>query len=232
MTIQRRKIFVTGTDTDVGKTFVATAILLAAKNRGLSTGALKPVAAGCEQTVDGLRNTDALMLQQAATLDLYYEQVNPIALEAAIAPHVAAQQIGRRLDIERIAGFCRGAMMQPADLWLVEGAGGWRVPLNHRQYFSGIAQTLQLDVVMVVNMQLGCINHAVLTAEAIERDGLKLAGWVANTVHEPMAAYAQNLETLDTLIRAPRLGEIPYIASGDPAEAADYLALDSLFSAS
>lgn len=224
----KQKYFITGTDTDAGKTFVAAALLHAANSCGKSTAACKPVAAGCEQTDDGLRNSDALILQAAASRKMPYQQINPIALEPAIAPHIAAQEAGQRLQASRIAGFCRGVLMQGADFTVIEGAGGWRVPLNPRETFADIARELQLPVILVVAMRLGCINHALLTVEAIQRDGLPLAGWVANRVDSEMSRYKENLMTLQQLIHAPMLGEVPHIASGNPADAAQFLSLETL----
>ena len=205
------KFFVAGTDTDVGKTVIAQGLLVAAARQGLSTLALKPVAAGCEQTPDGLRNSDALALQAAMTETLHYEQVNPVALEPAIAPHIAAAQAGRRLTVAQLTGFCRGALMRRVDFALVEGAGGWRVPLNAGESLAGLAKSLNLPVILVVGMRLGCINHALLTAEAIARDGLPLAGWVANRVDPNMSEYEANLATLKQMIPAPCLGEVPFL---------------------
>ena len=124
----KKSYFVAGTDTDAGKTLVACALLAKAQSQGLSTAAVKPVAAGCQRTPDGLRNDDALQLLNQCSLPLYYEQVNPVAFEAAIAPHIAAQQQGRNMQVDRLAGFTLGVMAQGANLTLVEGAGGWRVP--------------------------------------------------------------------------------------------------------
>jgi dethiobiotin synthetase len=162
----RKTFFIAGTDTDVGKTLVAAGLLVAAKNHGLTTAALKPLAAGCEKTESGLRNADALLLQSVITQPLMYEQINPIALESAIAPHIAAQQEKRILSADRIAGFCRGSLNQ-ADFTLVEGAGGWRVPLNPQETLADVAKILRLPVILVVGVRLGCINHALLTVEAI-----------------------------------------------------------------
>mgnify|MGYP001347447597 FL=1 len=134
----KKTYFVTGTDTGVGKTIVAAAILEAAKAQGKRTLAMKPIASGCEQTPDGLRNEDALMLQAAMTEQLAYDAINPIAMEPAIAPHVAAQQAGKQLSAQRLVGFCRGMQIRPADLMLVEGAGGWRVPLNDRETYAAV----------------------------------------------------------------------------------------------
>lgn len=226
----RHNFFVAGTDTDAGKTLVAAALLERARQGGLRTLAMKPVAAGCEATPEGLRNADALLLQQHMTETLGYDQVNPVALEPAIAPHIAAEQAGRRLQVERLAGFCRGVLMQPADLLLIEGAGGWRVPLNAVENLSGLAKTLELPVILVVGMQLGCINHALLTAEAIQRDGLTLAGWVANRRDPAMACYQENVATLKARLAAPCLGEVPRLTRPDPVLAAAHLTLKPVIS--
>lgn len=215
--------FVTGTDTDVGKTVIAAGLLAAANARGLSTAAIKPVAAGCERTPDGLRNADALLLQRTMSLPLSYTEINPVALEPAIAPHIAAERAGVRLTAARLAGICRGVIMQRADLTLIEGAGGWRVPLNPREYLSQLAVELQLPVILVVGMRLGCINHAVLTAEAIARDGLRLAGWVANGCVPAADAHADNVAALTGLLRAPCLGEVPHLAAPAPDAIAIHL---------
>lgn len=218
--------FVTGTDTDIGKTAVATGLLALAARQGLSTVGLKPVAAGAEATDDGLRNSDALALQRAGTLDLDYEQVNPYCLEPAIAPHIAAAEAGINLRVARLEGFCRGVLIRKPDLCLIEGAGGWRVPLNERETLADLAIALQLPVILVVGMKLGCISHALLTAEAIARDGLTLAGWVANTpAPQAMARYGDNLATLRSRLPAPLLGEVPYLADPAPQRVAEYLSL-------
>ncbi len=210
MCLLSNKFFVTGTDTGVGKTLVSESLLYAAAERGLTTAALKPVAAGCEQTPDGLRNEDALILQQAINTPLSYEQINPIALEPPMAPHVAAEQAGRRITVDRLVGFCRGILMQPFDFVVVEGAGGWRVPINHRETLADVAKSLSLPVIMVVGMRLGCLNHAWLTAEAIRRDGLPLAGWVSSHIDPEMPAYQESLDTLERCLPAPCLGHIPF----------------------
>ena len=224
--MSKHKFFIAGTDTDVGKTFISVAILQAAKKQGLTTLALKPVAAGCESTEHGLRNDDALQLQNAMTVPLPYEQVNPVALAPAIAPHIAAAQVGKRLLVSQLVGYCRGALMQSADLALVEGAGGWRVPLNNRETLAGLAKELNLPVILVVGVKLGCINHALLTAEAIANDGLVLAGWVANRLDADMPCYQENINTLKSLLRAPCLGEVPRLAAADIPTAGDYLDLN------
>ncbi|MEZ5569003.1 MAG: dethiobiotin synthase [Halioglobus sp.] len=223
-----KAFFVTGTDTEVGKTAVSCALLRAAAQRGLSTAAVKPVAAGCD--AQG-RNEDAIALGDAMTLTLDYSQVNPVALSEAIAPHIAAQHEGRQLQVARLAGLCRGVLTAGADLTLVEGAGGWRVPISPRETLAGLARELQLPVLLVVGMRLGCINHALLTAEAVRRDGLALAGWVANTCGEQMACYKENLDTLRKLLPAPLLGEVPHLAPWNADTAARHLDLQALIEA-
>lgn len=215
-----RTWFVTGTDTGVGKTAISCALLVAAREAGLKTAAIKPVAAGCDEAG---HNEDALQLMDCMTEPLEYAQVNPVALTAAIAPHIAAQQERRSLQVSRLAGLCRGVMSGGADLVLIEGAGGWRVPLNARETLADLAVQLQVGVILVVGMRLGCINHALLTAEAIARDGLKLDGWIANQPGEAMPCYQQNLETLQRRLRAPLLGEVPQMSPFDAVAASKNL---------
>ncbi|WP_438951490.1 dethiobiotin synthase [Porticoccus sp.] len=224
-----KRFFVTGTNTGVGKTLISTALLAAGRDCGLTTVGLKPVAAGCEATAEGLRNADALALFAQSSLPLSYEEVNPVALAPAIAPHIAAAEAGRRLSAERLAGFCRGIMMQPVDLLLVEGAGGWRVPLNERETFADLAKILQLPVILVVAMELGCINHTLLSAEAIQRDGLSLAGWVANQPGSvEMDRYQETLASLQARLPCPMIGAVPWLPDPIPEQAAPYLKTDLL----
>ena len=225
--MSKKAFFITGTDTDAGKTLVATGLLAAARQRGLSTLGLKPVAAGCVRSEQGLRNSDALALQAQTTISVVYEQINPIALEAAIAPHIAAQQEKRTLGADRLAGFCRSSL-NLADFTLVEGAGGWRVPLNPRETLADLAQILRLPVVLVVGVRLGCINHALLTAEAIRHDGLPLAGWVANVLDGEMPALQENIASLAQRLPAPCLGVVPRLAEPGAEAVAAYLDLNPL----
>ena len=220
--------FVAGTDTGVGKTLVSVALLQAANAKGLSTAALKPIAAGCEYSPEGLRNEDALMLQQAMSVELAYEQVNPVALEPPMAPHVAAGQVNKRITADRLAGFCRGVLMQRTDFVVVEGAGGWRVPLNERETLAALPKLLNLPVVLVVGMRLGCLNHALLTAEAIARDGLPLAGWIANTIDPEMPALEECIQTLEQTLPAPLLGHIPFLNNPDEIDSQTALDIDKL----
>ena len=223
-----KKFFIAGTDTDAGKTLVASALLTAANQQGLSTAGIKPIAAGCEQTAEGLRNSDALNIQKAMSIDLPYEQVNPVAFLPAIAPHIAAEQAGKRLRVDQLLGFCRGVFMQRSDFLVVEGAGGWRVPLNRVETMADLAKGLNVPVILVVGMKLGCINHCLLTVEAIHRDGLPIAGWVANQIDPDMSCYTENVETLKSLLPIPCIGEIPFLEQPNAASAAKYLQLEPL----
>lgn len=217
--------FVTGTDTGVGKTAVSCALLFAAARAGLRTAAVKPVAAGCD---DNGKNEDALALQACMTEALDYEQINPVALREPIAPHIAANLAGRRLQANRLAGHCRGVMLGGAEFVLVEGAGGWRVPLNSRETLADLARELGVGVILVVGMRLGCINHALLTAEAIRRDGLTVAAWVANQCGPRMACHEENLATLRDLLGAPLLGDVPFVPQWQAAMLAEHLDIRSL----
>ena len=223
-----KSYFVAGTDTGVGKSLVSAAILHAANQQGYSTLGLKPIAAGCELTDDGWQNEDAQLLRQYASKKLAYEAVNPIALKQAIAPHIAAANEGKRLRLERTVGFVRGAMTHKVDLCLVEGAGGWRVPLNESETLAGLPKALNLPVVLVVGMRLGCLNHALLSAEAIVGDGVNIVGWVANVIDGAMPERANNIATLKSWWPFPLLGEIPQLPTASIEQAAGFLNISRL----
>ena len=221
-----RVYFITGTDTGVGKTSVAVALLQAAVKRGLSTAAAKPVAAGCEVSGDGLRNDDALFLQQACTTALSYEQINPFALQPAIAPHFAAAREGLRLDAQSLVLHCQTILDLKADFTVIEGAGGWRVPLNDSETFADIAKRLKVPVILVVDIKLGCLNHALLSAEAIRADGLVLAGWVANQASGVNECHDEMVTDLEHRMACPLLGDLPHCL--DQAELPAHLDLNLL----
>ena len=215
--------FVTGTDTDVGKTTIAAGLLRAARLAGLSTAAVKPVASGCEAGADGLRNSDALALLAECSLPLSYAAVNPFAFAPAIAPHLAAREAGVELKVEALAAAVQTVLAQQADFTLVEGAGGWRVPLGEQATLADLPVALDLPVILVVGVRLGCINHALLTAEAIARDGLCLAGWVANVLDPQTSRLDDNLRTLTELLAAPCLGRVPRLEQAGAAAVARHL---------
>lgn len=215
--------FVTGTDTDAGKTSIAAGLLCAAKQQQRSTLAMKPVASGCEMTRVGLRNSDALALIAQSTLQLPYEQVNPYAFAPAIAPHIAAEEAGVELRVSDLYRAAQVVLHQQADFTLIEGAGGWRVPLSSTEFLSDFAIALKLPVILVVGVKLGCINHALLTAQAIRNDGLELVGWVANVIDPNCARLAENLTTLQQHMPAPCLAEVPYLTDISAESVAAYV---------
>ena len=220
--------FVTGTDTDVGKTTIAAGLLRAARLAGLSTAAVKPVASGCEDGVDGLRNSDALALLAECSLPLSYAEVNPFAFAPAIAPHLAAREAGVELKVAALADAVQAVLAQRADFTLVEGAGGWRVPLGEQATLADLPIALDLPVILVVGVRLGCINHALLTAEAITRDGLRLAGWVANVLDPQTSRLDDNLRTLTERLAAPCLGRVPRLEQAGAAAVARHLDISLL----
>ena len=223
------KFFVTGTDTEVGKTFASCVLLEAARNQGLSTLALKPVAAGCEDLGEGMRNEDAIALQKHMSMTLPYEQINPVTLSAPTSPHIAAQLDGKQLSVSRLLGFCRGALMTRPDFALVEGAGGWRVPISPRETLADLAKQLEYPVILVVNLKLGCLNHAMLSAEAIRRDGLELVGWVANrTTAQAMDHEEAYISSIQSGLGAPLIANLPFLAGGRPDALAERVNLACL----
>ncbi|MCK9531674.1 MAG: dethiobiotin synthase [Gammaproteobacteria bacterium] len=219
--------FVTGTDTGIGKTFVSVALMHALRARGLSVLGMKPVASGCRATAAGLRNDDALMLQEAGSSPLGYAEVNPYAFEPPIAPHIAAHQAGVSVDVAVIADGV-DALGTRADCVVVEGVGGWRVPLSERADVAALAAALGLPVILVVGLRLGCLNHALLTAESIERSGLGFAGWVVNLVDPHMASVAENVQDLMLRLPAPLLGVMPHMHGRPPRLAAPALNIERL----
>jgi dethiobiotin synthetase len=216
--------FVTGTDTGVGKTLVACALLRAYAGRGMRAVGMKPVAAGAVPDAHGLLHDDVERLMAAGNVVAPSEFVNPYCFRPPIAPHIAAAQAGVRIEIGRIEQACR-ALAALADVVIVEGAGGFRVPLGRGLDTAQMAARLALPVVLVVGMRLGCLNHALLTAAAIAASGLKLAGWVANHLDPGMIAADENVRALEDLIAAPLIARIAHAASPDPAALAG--ALDS-----
>jgi dethiobiotin synthetase len=224
--------FITGTDTEIGKTFVACAMLIALQQRGLQAAPMKPVAAGTRDENGVATNEDVAALMAVSGHQFALADVNPYCLAEPIAPHIAAAREQVDIDPDTIANAYARLQAQ-SDVVLVEGAGGFLVPMNDTDTLAEIPTRLALDVVLVVGMRLGCINHALLTAEAIRHRGLRLAGWIANTPGEPMAAFEDNLATLDRMMAAPRLGNVPRLPMSDARSsalaAAHYLDLDALF---
>lgn len=204
--------FVTGTDTDVGKTVASSALLLAAGRAGYRTAGYKPVASGCTLTPEGLRNPDALMLQKCSVVPLNYHEVNPLAFAEPTSPHIISASEGRPITFAAMsAGLSE--LAKKADWLLTEGAGGWYTPLSDKTTFAEWVTAEQLPVILVVGMRLGCINHAMLTVDAIDKAGVPLGGWIANDVQPPGARHQAYLATLQQCLPAPFLGEIPHITT-------------------
>jgi len=213
---------VTGTDTGVGKTLVACALLRALAMRGLRAVGMKPVAAGARPTAHGLTNEDVEALIAAGNVIAPREHVNPYCFQPAIAPHIAAAKAGVEIEPDRIRGGF-DALRALADVVIVEGAGGFRVPLGRSADTAQLAALLALPVVLVVGMRLGCLNHALLTAEAVTARGLKLAGWIANHIDPQMDAADDNVRALEALLAAPLLARIAFAANPEPAAVAGRL---------
>lgn len=208
--------FITGTDTGVGKTHAACSLVRALVSGGARVAVMKPVASGCASTPDGLRNADALALMAAANVAQDYAAVNPYAFAPAIAPHLAATQAGVRIDPASIKA--RAAAVA-ADHLVIEGAGGWCVPLGDELMFSDLVRGLTRDVILVVGLRLGCLNHALLSDAQIRRDGFRLRGWVANRIDPAMPAWRENLASLERRLDAPLLAVLPWSPTGEhPAD--------------
>jgi dethiobiotin synthetase len=219
-----RGVYVTGTDTGIGKSFASAALLHALRGQGRRAVGMKPVASGCEATADGLRNEDALLLRQASDPRPAYADVNPFALPSPLAPELAAADAGVTLALAPItSAHARLAAM--ADSVVVEGVGGWAAPLSATLDQLDVVRALGLPVVMVVGLRLGCINHARLTARAIEADGVRLLGWVANTIDPAMARIDDNVAILQRVLPAPCWGRLPHAPGADPAALAHHLSL-------
>ena len=216
--------FVTGTDTGVGKTLISCALLHAFAAQGLRVVGMKPVAAGCDEDE---HNEDAKKLRAASNILATYGQINPYSLFPPIAPHIAARNVGVRIDLARILTSFRELVSQ-ADVVIVEGIGGFKVPLNEQQDSVDLMQQMELPVILVVGMRLGCINHALLTAGAIEVSGLKLAGWVANVLDADMAALPDHIAALEQRLAAPLLGVVEYQAQPDARVVATHLNVELL----
>lgn len=216
--------FVTGTDTGVGKTLVSCALLHAFATKGLRVAGMKPVATGIDENG---HNEDAKKLRAASNVMAGYGQINPYCFPHPVAPHIAARNAGVRIELSRILTSYNELTSQ-ADVVIVEGIGGFKVPLNERQDSADLARQLALPVILVVGMRLGCLNHALLAAGAIEACGLRLAGWVSNVQDDGMAALRDNIAALEQRLTAPLLGVVEYQAQHDAHAASTQLDIELL----
>ncbi|MGM3174321.1 dethiobiotin synthase [Dickeya lacustris] len=207
-----KRWFVTGTDTEVGKTIASVALLQAAGRAGFRSAGYKPVASGCDMTAQGLRNSDALALQANSRVALPYDAVNPLAFLEPTSPHIVSAAENRPIDFSTLSQGLHTLGAQ-ADWVLVEGAGGWFTPLSSQHTFADWVVMERLPVILVVGIKLGCINHAMLTALAVRQAGLALVGWIANDVVMPGPHHQAYLQTLQARLGAPMLGEIPHLAA-------------------
>nr|WP_232370247.1 dethiobiotin synthase [Xenorhabdus lircayensis] len=226
--IVTNKYFLTGTDTEVGKTVVSCALLQAANKKGYQTAGYKPVASGSEMTPEGIRNGDALALQRNSAVPLTYQEVNPLVFVEPTSPHIVSAELNQPIDFSVLS---RGleVLASKADWVLVEGAGGWYTPLSEKTTFADWVVREDLPVILTVGVKLGCINHAVLTVKAIQYSGLKLVGWVANEIEPAGKRQAAYLETLERMIPSPLLGIIPHLSeSCDNNNIGKYISIDSL----
>jgi len=224
----RQRYFITGTDTAVGKTLLTVALIRAAQNAGHTAIGCKPVAAGCELPEDKWVNDDALAIKAANSLDLSYEQINPVALQEFIAPHIAAANEGIDISVDELAKHIDA--LPDVDYTFIEGAGGWLVPLNKTETMADVAVALNIPVILVTGLRLGCINHTLLTVAAIKQAGLRLAGWIGNCVDADMPVREANINTLRESIDAPLLGIVPWMGTPDAEAAASELQITSLAS--
>lgn len=206
-----KSFFILGTDTGVGKTMVASAILTGLKAQGLSTIGLKPIASGAQLTSMGLRNDDALHLQKAASICLPYQQVNPFCFADPIAPHIAAEREKSFLSVSAIMQSCQLALSYQADYGVIEGVGGVCVPLNKKETFADLVQMMGSPIILVVGMRLGCLNQALLTWEYLQQRQLPVIGWIANQVDPMMECIEENINFLKSSLSAPCLGLFPHL---------------------
>jgi dethiobiotin synthetase len=206
--------FITGTDTGVGKTWVTLALMRALQAQGLRVLGMKPVATGCEWVDGELRNEDALLIRQYASCVLPYHQINPYAYQAPVSPDIAATREKRPVKLDEVVAQCR-ALESSADSVLVEGIGGWAVPLGASAKVSDMALRLGLPVILVVGMRLGCINHALLTWDAMARSGVAVAGWIASDCDATFAYSDETLLSLECNMGTPCLARVPRLSRND-----------------
>jgi len=218
-------LFVTGTDTGCGKTEAALGLMAALQARGYAVTGMKPVASGCLESPDGLRNADAERLRAQSSRRLAYRRINPFAFADPIAPHIAAERAGVSITAEAIRSAYRDLEAR-ADVVIVEGVGGWAVPLGKALAVSDLPAYLGIPVVMVVGLRLGCLNHALLTSAAIASSGLSLVGWIGSRIDPVMAVADENIASLAERIEAPCLGVLPWLNNPSATASARYLEID------
>ena len=222
-----RGYFITGTDTEVGKTIVTAALIHAFAERGEKVTGMKPIATGCIQTDSGLHNEDADLLMQYSSVEIPYAQVNPYAYEPAVSPHLAAKKHGESIDFGKIMTVV-DQVREQTDWLIVEGIGGWQVPLNDTQTVADLAREVNYPVILVVGTRLGCISHALLTMESIQRSGLEIGGWVANIMDRNVNFLPDVIDTLRLRLNVPLVGIVPPFKLVNPKKVSEHLSIDRL----
>lgn len=207
--------FITGTDTEIGKTFVSSLLVKLFVEEGLQVTGMKPIASGAK-IVDGvLKNEDALSLIEASNIEVDYKVINPYVFEDAISPHLAAEQAGIEINLDEIKNNF-DHLQKLSDVVVVEGVGGWYAPLSLDTTIADLAEVLKLPVILVVGLRLGCLNHALLTVQALRQSGLPIAGWIANHVVKDFSSADKNISTLKHYLNdIPFLGSVPYQTNHD-----------------
>ena len=215
--------FITGTDTGVGKTWFTVAFMAALKGRGLNVMGMKPIATGAEKIKDRLINEDAKLIMQNCSQKVSYNLINPFVFELPIAPHVAAKHEGVVIELDQITTNYH-LLKSMCDVLVVEGVGGWRVPVTNEHSLTDLVSKLNLSVILVVGMRLGCINHAILTAEAINADGINLCGWVSNHLDRVYSNSEETIEALKKRLDCPHIADLRYNSNFDPNKIAKEIA--------
>ncbi len=220
-------VFITGTDTETGKTRVTLGLMSAIQSSGLTVCGMKPLASGASKIKNVLLNEDALSIQQQASIHIDYQDINPYVYQQPIAPHLAAEKTGECIDIGKILESFK-KIEQKSDYIVVEGVGGWRVPINKNKTLADLVRALNLPVIIVVGIRLGCINHALLSAEAIRADGLILSGWIANRIDKDYAEGDETIRSIAERIVAPKIADIPFIEQQNNCEVAKLFNVEGL----
>lgn len=203
-------LFITGTDTEIGKTYVSSLLIKLLVEENFQVTGMKPVASGANCTNGELKNEDALSLMEASNVEAEYKKVNPYIFEPAVSPHIAAEQAGIEISLKEIKNNFE-QLKKISDVVVVEGVGGWYAPITCHTTVADLAETLNLPIILVVGLRLGCLNHALLTAQAIRQSGLPIAGWIANHVEKDFSSAEKNISTLKHFLNDfPFLGSVPY----------------------
>jgi len=204
------KLFITGTDTNIGKTYISVGLLEKFTKIGFTTLGMKPLASGCYKENDMFINQDAVDLMRVSSVKVDYRLVNPFAFKQAIAPHIAAEQENCYLTKKKIKQAMLRTLGIDSDVTIIEGVGGWYTPINKKELMADLITSMKLPVILVVGLKLGCLNHSILTAQAIKEARLPFIGWIGNCIDPNMQAISYNIESLKSLITAPCLGIVQY----------------------